>query len=147
MLGEGFVVGLRNRSDEILEAPARIRGTIELWSLDDSTFRRTFMFEETFFDSITILPETTFTVSVVWDHRDDSCRFAYRMLERFEEVMIGSFVWHRGIPTLRFRARGSIQMFPNVETKILPEVEFSRRYIFRWLPSEEFLNRVDCRGL
>ncbi|MFQ5799331.1 MAG: hypothetical protein ACE5H0_11680 [Bacteroidota bacterium] len=146
MLREGFIVGLRNHSDEILESKARVRGTIELWSLDDSTFRRTIMFERTFFDSITILPESLFTVTVVWDQRDDSCRFAYRTLEGFERFIRGKEIWFRGRGTFRFRARGSVQFFPNVESKVLPEVEFTRIYEFNFQPSEEFLRRVKCGG-
>lgn len=146
MLREGFEVGLRNRSDEILEAKARVRGTIELWSLDDSTFRRTIMFELTFFDSITILPESLFTVTVVWDQRDDSCRFVYRTLEEFERFTRGRNIWFRGSRTFRFRARGSVQFFPNVETKVLPEVEFTRIYEFNFQPSQEFLRQVKCVG-
>ncbi len=144
--GESFAVGLRNLTDEILEAPSRVRGNIELWSVEDSTFRRTISFEETFFDTITILPESLFTVSVVWDLRDDSCRFAYRSLKDFDRFMEGQAVWYRGRKVFRFRARGSIQVFPNVETKLLPEVEFKRSYAFNFLPSKEFLDQVKCEG-
>ena len=144
--GEGFAVGLRNLTDEILEAPSRVRGNIELWSVEDSTFRRTICFEKTFFDTITILPESPFTVSVVWDLRDDSCRFAYRTLSFFDRFIEGQLTWYRGRKTFRFRARGSIQMFPNVETKLLPEVAFKRSYAFNFLPSKEFLDQVKCEG-
>lgn len=39
-------------------------------------------------------------------------------------------------------------MFPNVETKDLPRVEFTRTYFFtRINPTEKFLNRVECARL
>ena len=148
VLGESITAGLRNLSDEILEAPGLVRGDIQLTSLDDTTFHRSIHFELSFFDSVRILPESLFTVSVVWDLRDDSCRYVYRMLRNFQPASYRGQPALQGIPSLRFRASGRIQMFPNVETKNLPEVEFTRTYFFtRFTPTEEFLNRVECAGL
>ncbi len=141
-----FRVGLKNLSDEGLESPARVRGEIELWLTQDDRVHRTFSFEDTRITAITIKPESLFTVSVEWDQRDDSCRYAFWSLvgSQFTVEARGQAIWYVSQTVLRFRARGKVQLFPNVETKELPEVEFTRTYAFNFPAGYSFLTRVDC---
>ncbi len=140
--GAFFSVGLKNNSDEVLQAKANIHGRLEISSLMDSTFHRTFDFTVPQFDTVTINPSSQFTVSVVWDQRDDSCRYVFRNL-RVDSQMSGRVTWWVTTEMLTFRVRGRVQFWPNVQTKELSEITIQRRYYFNFYPSE-FMHSRNC---
>ena len=142
--GAFFSVGLKNNSDEYLQAKARIHGTMVITSPTDPSFRRSFEFTVPQFDEVTIRPLSEFTVSVVWDQRDDSCKYVFRNLP-LEMVTIGRTAWYRTTGYRTFQARGKIQFWPNVETKDLPAITFSRRYYIIASLGSEFGNSRSCR--
>jgi hypothetical protein len=150
MFGSGafFIVGLENTSDEYLQAKARIRGSIDITSSTDPSFHRRFDFSQahldTLLDLLTIKPHSQFTTSVFWDLRDDSCRYPFRGLE-LVSVTIGRRGWLCTKDLLRFRAKGSVQFWPNVQTKTLPEVTVERRPCFGFDPRGGFENSRSCR--
>lgn len=75
-----------------------------------------------------------------WDQRDDSCRYVFRNLE-LGPVMIGRAIYLGTIQMLTFRVKGTVQFWPNVETKELPEITIRRRYLFRQFdPRSDFMN-------
>lgn len=137
-------LGLKNNSDEYLQAKANINGRLEITSPSDPTFHRAFNFTVPKFGEVTINPLSEFTVSVEWDQRDDSCKYIFRDLE-FVPVEIGRAPYYRGFPPLTFRVKGKLQLWPNVQTKDLPEISFSRQYYCSFKPDASFLNSRSCR--
>jgi hypothetical protein len=143
--GQSFAVGLRNNSDEYLQARAAIRGTIRLSSPTDPTFHRTYEFTVPQFGVVTINPNSEFTVSVPWDQRDDSCRYVFRNLSIKDTVLGRDTPAWKTAQSVTFVATGRIQFWPNVETKDLPEFTFWRRWIFTFDPRTGFMNSRSCR--
>ena len=146
MVGTGafLSLGLKNNSDEYLQAKARIHGTLEVSSSIDPTFRRIFEFSVPEYNEVTIPPLAEFTVRVPWDQRDDSCRFVFRNAF-FEEFLIGGRVsWYRTRTLLTFRIKGRVQIWPNVQTMDLPEITFHRRYYIGVLLGRSFKDLTTC---
>ncbi len=137
-------LGLKNNSDEYLQAQAKINGRLEITSPTDPTFHRAFDFTVPKFSEVTINPLSEFTVTVEWDQRDDNCRYPFLDLE-FVPVTIGAAPYYASAQMLTFRVRGRVQLWPNVQTKDLPEITFSRRYLCTFKPDTSFLNSRSCR--
>ncbi len=143
--GSFFTVGLKNISDEFLQAKANIHGTLEISSPTDPSFHRKFDFVVPQFDGVTINPVSEFTVTVAWDQRDDSCRYVFRNLS-LESYTIGHTTYLRTTQMLTFRAKGKVQFWPNVQTKELPEIAINHRYYFLGFdPRPDFMNSRSCR--
>jgi hypothetical protein len=143
-----FLVGVRNSSDELLQAKANIHGTIEISSPTDPTFHRTLQFALPEYDEVTVDPMGDFAVRVPWDQRDDSCRYVFRNLD-FDTVRLGSeFLSHlywRTTSILTFQARGTVQFWPNVRTLELDEITFGKRFYLPFKPEAGFLNSSECK--
>lgn len=141
--GSFFSIGLKNNSDEYLQARSTVRGTLEI-SSTSPPFHRTFEFTLPEYDIVTIRPLSEFTVNVRWDQRDDSCRYAFRDLN-LDRIIISRTEWWRTTRPVTFRAKGRIQIWPNVQTKELPEITFSRIYYFDFDPRPDFMSSRSCR--
>ena len=137
-------VGMKNSSDEYLQARANVHGTLEISSPTDPTFHRSFDFSVPQFDEVTIKPQSEFTVTVAWDQRDDSCQYVFRNLE-FVRVTIGVVPYYATTEMPTFRVKGRVQLWPNVQTKDLPEIIFKRRYLCAFRPDSSFLNSRSCK--
>jgi hypothetical protein len=143
-----FFVGVKNGSDELLQAKANIHGTIEISSSTDPAFHRTLQFALPEYDEVAVDPMGEFAVQVRWDQRDDSCHYVFRNLE-FDTVRLGSeFLSHlywRTTSALTFQARGTVQFWPNVRTMELEEVTFRKRFYLPFKPEDSFLNSRECK--
>jgi hypothetical protein len=146
--GVSFFVGVRNSSDELLQAKANIRGTIEISSSTDPAFHRTLQFALPEYGEVTVGPMDDFAVQVPWDQRDDSCHYVFRNLD-FDTVRLGSeFLSHlywRTTSVLTFQARGTVQFWPNVRTLELEEITFRKRFYLPFKPEASFLNSRECK--